>query len=91
MDILDVLFTIHEMITNFICILIFTIPTTIEGMIWYFKLIKDPIYGEKIDEWFCKDKKYAYKVADYFVKKCSKVSRIGRKFKAYCCPIHVKW
>lgn len=91
MDILDVLFTIHEMITNFISILIFTIPTTIEGMIWYFKLIKDPIYGEKIDELFCKDKKYRYKVTNYFVKKCSKMQRIRRKFEIYCCPIHVKW
>lgn len=91
MDILDVLFTIHEMITNFISILIFTIPITIEGMIWYYNLIKEPIYGKKIEERFCKDKKYRYKVAEYFVKKCSKTQRIRRKFEIYCCPIHVEW
>jgi hypothetical protein len=92
-EFLTVLFMIHEKVTDFLANIIFTIPLAIESFIWGCRLAATPVYGEKIIERVVrrKDRKYTRKIGRYFLKNCSKVYRLKRRFQIYCCPIHVEW
>lgn len=89
-DFLDVLFMVHEKVTDFLATIIFIIPVYIEWCIWAFKLFNNP-KNDDMYRLYRLDKEYRNKVAYCFVKKYSKIYKLKRRFQIYCCPIHVEW